>query len=397
MSEGTASNTPQSTRSYAPIPMPFWVRWREFRSSVLPVFVFLILVMICLWLWSDAAVANGVPGIADGVRSVVSSPRPAVVQRLFVEPYQIVNAGDPIAVVLPIDPRAELGLLRTEMDLARIGLQPSLAEENTLNFERIRVDLLRTKSELAIARVNLARTENQANRDEKLFNDNLLSEDLYDLSTKTRDAFRAEVVEKSNAVAQIEKRLEELQAFSVPQSATNVATAAALERLNGLRLQVATNWFPITLRASISGMVSSISHQPGENTLEGEPIVSIQALNSDRVVGYLRQPYPFEPRVGMEVLITTRERKPRRFTGAVTHIGAQLEIITNSLAFMRVGALVDSGLPIAIALPPDTNVRPGEVLDLSFRSPRRGLSNPIERILPANRSTNAPPQHAAKK
>jgi multidrug resistance efflux pump len=395
--EASKQIKPAPPRSLEPIPMPLWVRWQEFRMMVLPMLIFLVVAVACVWLWSEAAVNSGVSGIAEGTRSSVTTPRPAIVQSILVKPYQMVKEGDPVAIVAPYDPGAELDMLQSELTLARIGLQPSLGDENVMNFEQIRVDLLRTKSELAIAKVNLERTENQVNRHAPLYLEKLISEDIFDLSVKTRDAFAAEVFEKSNAVVQIEKRLVELQAFGLPQdTTTNSLMATTLNRLSEMRLQIATNWLPITLRAPISGMIGAIGHQPGENALEGEPIVTINSAKADRVIGYLRQPYPIEPRVGMEVVMTTRERHPRRLTGAVTEIGAQMEIITNSLAIVRMGVLVDSGLPVAISLPPGITVRPGEVLDLNFRQPLTP-EVPMEEIAPSVQTTEAEPKHAAAK
>lgn len=399
MSEPTPVSPAQPMRSpsFDPIPTPLAERWREFRIMVLPLMVFLVVLAACGLLWSGAAVNSGVAGIAEGLRSAVTAPRAATVQSILVKPYQLVKAGDPVAIVLPVDPGAELDMLQSELTLARLGLQPSLGDENVMNFERIRVELWRTKSELAIARVNLERAANQARRDAPLFHDKLLSEDLYDLSLKTRDAFAAEVFEKSNAVAQTEQRLGELQAFGRPQdSLTNSVLATTLNRLNAMRQQIATNWMPVTLRAPISGMISSVAHQPGENALEGEPIVTINAAQADRVIGYLRQPYPIEPQIGMEVVMTTRERKSRRLTGAVTQVGAQMEIITNSLAQVRIGALVDSGLPVAISLPPGINLRPGEIVDLTFRQ-LVTTDAPVEEIRPAAGDPELEPQRAALK
>ena len=122
--------------------------------------------------------------------------------------------------------------------------------------------------------------------------------------------------------------------------------------------------------------------QAGESAVEGEQLMTINALVSERVVAYLRQPYPIDPQVGLEVVMVTRERKPRRVLGAITQVGAQMEIITNSLAFIRQGSLVDAGLPIAVSVPADISIRPGEILDLTFRKPRNGSGTPVEAIQP---------------
>jgi len=394
MSEPEISTPAVPKRSREPIPMPAFVRWREFRAGVLPLFMFTGGAVACAWLWTQTATSTGIAGITEGVRSVVASPRLATVQHVVVAPFQMVEAGDTLAVVLPIDPRAELGLLQAELDLARMSLQPSIAEENAMNFEQIRVDLLRTKSELAVARVNLERAENQVRRNAPLFAEKLVSEEIYDLAAKARDAYQAEVFEKSNAVAHIQKRVGELEILGLPQAGTNSLLAITLRRLNVLLTQSATNWHPITLRAPIAGMISAVTHCPGETALEGEPLVTINSTVSERVVGYLRQPYQIDPQVGMSVVMTTRERKPRRLTGSVMQVGAQTEIITNALAFVRTGALVDSGLPIAISLPPGVPLRPGEILDLMFRAASTNDVPSVVSIVPP--AANLRAEHAAK-
>ncbi|HWN96707.1 MAG TPA: hypothetical protein VNT99_16890, partial [Methylomirabilota bacterium] len=357
-------------RLLTPVPTPWNVRVREFRVSVLPLLVFCVGAVVAVICWQQVGTSTGVAGMGEGIRSTVSAPFPARLHELLVRPYQLVQVGDPVAVIVPNDPRIQLDLLQSELDFARMQLQPSIAEENAMNFEQIRVDLWRTKAELAIARVNLERTENQVRRNEPLFREKLVSEDIYDLSAKARDMYAVEVLEKSNAVAQIEKRVGELEILGLPQTgATNSVLFTTLARLRTLQDAVATNWAPITLKAPASGMVTSVSRRDGENVIEGEPLIGISSLHSERVVGYLRQPYPVQPEVGMEVTMTTRERKPRKFSGVLTEIGAHVEIITNALAFIRPGTLVDAGLPLMVSLPEAVQIRPGEIVDLSFRIP----------------------------
>ncbi|HMJ88233.1 MAG TPA: hypothetical protein VK530_00370 [Candidatus Acidoferrum sp.] len=350
---------------------PPFVRWREFRASVLPLLVFGAGTVAAVMFWRQVGTSTGMSGMGEGMRAAVSTPFPARLERLLVQPYQVVKAGDPIAVIVPNDPRIELGLLQSELNLARIELQPTIAEDNAMNFEQIKVDLLNTKAELAIARVNHKRLENQVRRQEPLFKEKLVSEDLYDLAVQTRDMFAAEVMERSNAVAQIEKRIGELEVLGTPRAGTtNSILATTLARLRALQSSVATNWAPITLTAPIDGMVTYVARRDGENVIEGESIVWIGSQHADRVIGYLRQPYPMQPEVGLDVMMTTREREPRRFAGVITEIGAQVEVITNALAFVKPGMLVDAGLPVIISLPKNAPLRPGEIVDLSFKKAR---------------------------
>jgi hypothetical protein len=67
----------------------------------------------------------------------------------------------------------------------------------------------------------------------------------------------------------------------------------------------------------------------------------------------------------MKVRVTTREQKRQRFPSEIIQVGAQVEVITNALAFVRQGSLVDSGLPIVVQIPPFVKMRPGELVDIA--------------------------------
>ena len=351
------------------IPVPWSTRWREIRTRVFPALIYLGVAGVAAWLWVSAGHGRSFLGVAEGIRTTVASPQPAALQELLVAPYQLVEAGAPVAVVIPADPRAKLDLFQTELAMARLGLEPSLAQRNALDYERLRLEIWRTRSELATARVDLQRAENQVRRQTPLFDEKLISEDVYDLSTKTRDAIEAEIREKSNAVAQIEQRLEELRPLGRPPvQSLNPPVSEWLATLALRQAATATNWGPITLTAPIAGMVSYVHRQPGENVQEGEPLLTISSLHSVRVVGYLRQPYPVQAETGMRAFLTTREWHRSRFIGRVSQVGAQVEFITNALAFVRQGALVDAGLPVIVSLPPEAKIRPGEIVEVEIEA-----------------------------
>jgi len=357
--------------SLPPIPTPLSQRWREFRIQFLPLIIFSCVVGVVVVLWRQSGLSGYMTGVAEGVRSIVTSPQAGSIDQLHVQPYQVVQAGDPIAILLPRDPDAQLGLLQSELQIARLRFQPSVAERNVMNFEQIRVDLLQTKTELAMARVNLARAENEVRRNTPLFQEKLVSEDVYDVSVKTRDMYQAEVDAKGDAIAEIERRMKELQPLASPSVASTPTIDSMQEVLNRLeqtQRKVATNWGPFVLRAPISGMVSVVHRRQGEFVVDGEPLLVINSQWADRIVGYLRQPYGMDPQVGMSVHVATREQKSRKFWSEISQVGAQMETITNSLAFIRQGSLVDSGLPVVVEIPKGLKIRPGEALDLVFRA-----------------------------
>lgn len=345
--------------------MPARVRLSELRVRSLPLLAFVAALIAVVWLWATVPFASGVSGVAEGLRSTVSSSQAGVLAHVLVEPFESVRAGQPVAVVRPMDPRAQLSLLQAEMDLLRLRLEPSLAEENALDYERLRADWLQTRSELAVAEARLHRSERGVDRNRPLYEEQLVSEDAYELILKSRDTDLVEVLTKSNTVAELDRRLEDLRVIGEPRfSDEDGATRFPLSRLTALQAAAATNLGPVTLVAPIDGVVSHVHRQPLEHVVEAEPLVTIQSPAAVHIVAYLRQPYPFEPTVGGRVLLATREHRRREFPSVISRVGPQVEIITNMLAFVRQGALVDAGLPFIVPLPEGAFLRPGEIVDV---------------------------------
>jgi len=362
-----------------PVPIPAALRWREFRIQFLPLLVFLVVGAATVWMWKNQIALATAQGVGEGARSYVAVPQPAQIQQWLVEPYTIVTAGTPLVTVRPVDARMDFDQLRSLFEMARVQSQPSLAEDNALNFERIRVELLKTKSELAIARVKLEQAERDVARNEPLFREKLVSADIYELSLNIRDALKAEVEEKNKAADQIEQRLAALRPIGEPGrlGETDPALEKWVAQLRQAQADAAKNLEPLTIVAPITGMVDVPRRQVGEFVLPGEPLLSIYSQRSDRVIAYLRQPYRLDPKVGMTAQVTTRTKKREVFSSHVIQVGAQMEVLTNALAIVRPGVMVDAGLPVIVQVPEEVLIRPGEVVDvLLTESPAETVSKP---------------------
>jgi multidrug resistance efflux pump len=373
-------------KALPPVPIPAAVRWREFRTRVLPFLVICSIAVTVLFLWRDRAGQATMQGIGEGAHSNVSAPQTVRIEEWLVEPYAVVAAGTPLVVVTPADARADFDRLRSMLDLEQLRAQPSLAEDNAMNFERLRVELLKTKSELAIARVKLEHAERDVARNESLHREKLVSTDLYELGLNTRDALKAEVTEKSTATAQIEKRLENLRTIGEPEAGRPASNSALLARLEKAQAVAAKNLEPQTLVAPISGIISRPLRQTGEFVPAGEPLVTISSTRAENVVAYLRQPYRFDPQVGMTAQIQTRTYQRQVFISHIAQVGAQVEVLTNALAIQRPGLLVDAALPVIVPIPPGVNIRPGEVVDIVI------TESPAKASLPVGQTPATRPQ-----
>ena len=123
---------------------------------------------------------------------------------------------------------------------------------------------------------------------------------------------------------------------------------------------------PIALKASVDGMVSSILHRSGEAIVAGEPIVTIAAFNSVRIVGYLRSPVMSEPKIGARVEVRTRGPRREVALATVLEVGNQLETISPALLGPMKLVNADLGLPLSISMPLNVKIRPGELVDLTL-------------------------------
>jgi multidrug resistance efflux pump len=152
-----------------------------------------------------------------------------------------------------------------------------------------------------------------------------------------------------------------------------------------LQQAAAKNLEPQTLVAPIAGMVSMPLRQTGEFVPAGEPLLTISSARSEHVVAYVRQPYRFDPQVGMTAQVTTRTGQRQAFISQIAQVGTQVEVLTNALAMARPGQLVDVALPVIVPVPPGVNIRPGEIVDVLITEPSTQNTTPTGKTLSPGR------------
>lgn len=356
-----------------PIPTPPAQRWREVRIRFIPGLAFLGALALAIFLWQHNVASPTLQGAIEAIRAEVVTPQAGTLAELKVALFQEVAEGDPVAIIVPTDPRARLDLLRTEIDLLRARLEPRFSQQrNSTDYERLRLELLLQKAELASARVDLSRAENELKRTRELYDAQLVSEQLFDFSLKTKEQLETQVTEKAKLIADLEQGLQRLASLGDPKSATaagDLMTSAI--RTQEERLQQAQAGIsPIVLTAPLAGVVSLVYRTEGENLMDGDPIIAINSGESTRIIGYLRQPFPIEPEIGMPVEVRSRTPRAPVHMAMIRHVGSHFEPVTNALALLRPGQVVDLALPIEVSLPPGLKGRPGELVDLTLRPKR---------------------------
>ena len=365
------------------IPTPPGRRWKDFRLQCLPILAFAAVAAAIFYLWNRNLGPSSFVGEVEAVRQNVASPKPGQLADLGVDPFQPVKAGDVLARVITTDPKvieASLAVIRAEVGLLKTGMDPIVNQHrDAVNYQQLRLSWLVQRVDLAGARVRLQFAENELQRITKLFEEKIVPQGLgqngvvgYEVALRDRDALGTEVAERAKVVDELEQKLHQLKVpdeWENPQSTSPTISAALAVQEEKLRLTEA-QLNPISLKAPMNGVVSKIYHRSGETVLAGDPIVSLSAASAQRIIGYMRQPLPFEPKVGDTVKIYTRRPHRQMADARILQVGVQMELVAAPMRIRGYGTAMERGLPILLNLPAGLEVHPGELVDLMIKPAR---------------------------
>jgi multidrug resistance efflux pump len=363
-----------STEKPAPIPIPVKQRWREVRQRILPVLVFVCAVGGIAVLWKEHTASRVMVGQAEPVLSNVSCYKPGVLAELQVNRFQRVKQGDPIGRVMVTEPRilaSSLAVIQAEIESLRANMKPvAVQQHNAMDYDQLRLDWMRQRTQLASARVNLELAGTEFHRTEELFKDKIVAERVYDQAKAARDRLQNEVENLTKLVDEAEKNIQMLQLTNSKEIATvsvDPLRAAIAVQESKLHLTEA-ELSPITVTAPIDGIVSTIFHRAGESVTPGQPIIAVATLNPVRIVGYLRPPISDEPKPGMMVEVRTRGIPRAVGSAKIIEVGTQLEAVPATLVGPMKFANTELGLPVEISLPAKMQIRAGELVDIVLLS-----------------------------
>ena len=373
--------------SLPPIPTPPAQRWKDFRQQGLPFIAFALLSAAIFVLWNHTLAPGTFTGEVEVVQENVASLKPGQLVDLSVELFQAVKAGDEIARVITTDPRvieSSLAVIRAEVELLKTGMDPVLNQHrDAVNYQQFRLSWLAQRVDLAAARVRLQFAESELQRVAKLFEDKIVPLGIpqgpnqngvigYEVALRDRDALHTEVEERSMLVAEMEQKLLDLKVpdnWENPQANSPTISAAIAVQDEKLRLTEA-QLSPQLLKAPMDGVVHKILHRSGEIIVAGDPIVALTAPRPQRIIGYLRQPLPFEPKAGDPVKIYTRRPHRQVASTQIIQVGAQMDLVTAPMRIRGLGTTMERGLPVLMNLPPGLEVHPGELVDLMLNPSR---------------------------
>jgi multidrug resistance efflux pump len=364
-----------------PIPTPPAQQWREFRIQVLPVVVFVVTVAAICVMWRNYVQPSNVIGQVEAVKANVMSPLDGTLTNLTVEPFQHVTKGQVLGVVEIYDPQvheAELAAVPANLNLIQARMLMSRSRTFS-TYSQVREDLIREKSALQLAEIELVQKSNEYRRVEQLYTNFLVSKGMpleykansteygFDVAVRDRDRALKEVENATNIVAMLETQLKEIELHGAMKLTPD--EKAAQDAVQAQMDLIKATQAPFVLKAPMDGVVSTIFQRPGERVVRRTPILVISAPTAERIVGYIRQPISMLPTTNDVVLVRTRSLRRQEAVGQILRVGAQFEQINPVM--LPDPTRIQMGYPILVSLPPGLNVAPGELVDMAVRYTKR--------------------------
>ena len=368
-------------------------RWRRIRSQVLPVLVFGGIAVLTVRLWSWQAGPPTVVGEVEALRFDTASHIDGVLVALpagELEPFDVVMAGELIA---KLDDRPVLASLATlQADLLRIKQELAATEAGVrqqdadrqhdhedearrlaVDLERLRLQIVDRKALLETDRIELLRLDETYDAVREAYEQEAETEFSLTINQLQRDEVEQRIRSNTVALGEAEDQVAAavqrlkyqpmvappyLEAFLAPVRAA-IATQEA--RVRELAIQV--GWLEI--RSPITGTISAVYARPGQAVGAGDPILTVADGHIRHIVAYIRQHQRVEPRVGTAVEVRIRSRGQTSVQTWIDRVGAQIEPVP--LHHLRDPRVLEWGLPVRIVMPPELSLRPGELVDVTFR------------------------------
>lgn len=145
----------------------------------------------------------------------------------------------------------------------------------------------------------------------------------------------------------------------------SLRTALAAREEELVQLELVLDSLDIT--APVSGTVARVHFRPGQFVRAGDIIMELAADDSNYVVSYLREEQQYiNPTKRMVVDVRARNDPRRIVQGTVDTVGATIQPVPQRQ--LRDQRVPEWGLPVRVTIPPDANLRPGEMVNLGFRT-----------------------------
>ncbi|MFW6348695.1 MAG: HlyD family secretion protein [Cyclonatronaceae bacterium] len=362
----------RSSSSLKPVPIPWKLRWREFRIRILPIIVFLLALLAILWLWSKRVQAPDFVGRVMAPSAVITAPADGELRDIFTQNFDDIAARDTL-FRLQRGPegefRARIARIEAEINYMRTSLYPAgNITRNQLDYQNLRLDWMEKRAQKAIREVELQQLQRDYRRAARLEEQNVLQPQIAERAKTALDAARSEVQQLETIIEELAGRLADIRRqypFSA-QSGQHSLEAAIRTQMAEIRL-IEAELGSLYVSTPQAGRVQQMRRSEQEYVRRGDTLAVVQARQPEYILGHLRQPFSVTPEPGMMVEIRSRSIQRNRYEAPINSIGGQIQPISADM--QRPGMNTESGLPVKIVLEPGLADRftPGEIVDLILR------------------------------
>lgn len=367
-----SSRRQASPPRHEPVPIPWKLRWREFRIRIIPIIVFLLAFLAILWLWSDRVRSPDFVGRVMATEAVITSPSDGQIREIFVQNFDSTAADQPLFRLqrgLDDELRARIARVEAEIAYMRTSLYPlENNQRNYMDYQNLRLDWMEKQVEKATLKIRADQLERDLRRAEELTETGSLQPQAAEQIRAERNAARSQIQQLTSIIETLQDRFTEIerrQDFST-EGANRSLEASINTQLAEINL-IEAELGSLLVRTPVSGRVQQMRKALQEYVRRGDTLAVVQAGKPEYIVGYLRQPFSVRPETGMKVELRSRSIQNERYEARISSLGAQIQPISADM--QRPGMTNESGLPVKIELQPGlaSQFTPGELIDLILK------------------------------
>ncbi len=374
-----------------PIDTPLARLLDEFSGAPLTVVVWGCAVIAVVGILSNRVGRFEYVGIARTTYYEVSPSTVGTVERIAVDLYEPVEAGEVVATLEPDAVKASLATanavlenLEAELNAARTvlarGIGPQQLDWRTdlsgfeVEVEDRRLDELALKVTLESDEVEKQRLAVQLLRLEPLHEDGIVSTSEYDDVRLLHDQISRRIEENEILLAAIQEdfRTAEARKLAFEESLPvhgredslleplRVALEVQAKRIDEIRVERQR----LVLHSPVAGQVSQVPTQSGQSVVAGEPVVMIAQRFASEVVGYLPEYAPRMAEANMQVVVARSSDPAVAAESVVLRVSPTIEVIPERL--WRRPGVPEYGRPFVVATAQPLQLVPGESVSISF-------------------------------
>ena len=378
-----------------PIRTPLGQQWRRIRYQLMPVLVFATVLLAAGWLWQRHAAFPNAVGEVAAVQIPVRSQYAGYLCEQPKGRFDRVEKGEMVArledkalesarAALEEDVKA----LLAEVEATRASLAQEQAErgfDRLREFRRLALDIERTELAIIDLDTTVAGEKAALERYSRLLEQaeelersgDAYFQTVVDLTLQREESdaiIRGRTQEIAQARINLKAAHERLKAHNGDTGEVTLLDAhlepiqrrraAQAKRVQEIRLQLAA----MTLRAPTSGTICAVLRHKGQSVQAGEDILLITPDHQTHIIAYVPEHRRLRPTKGMKVVVRSRTRRPQSGEAKVVQVGPQFEVIPPHQSRSKDLNRTEWGLPVMISIPANVQLRPGELVDIIFKS-----------------------------